>query len=139
MLFFSDGMRSVLTSAVTVLASGATSTISQTDLVPGANWIGTSILGGVLGWLLFRHLPEKDRQTEKLIQTKDAAVQAVVTAFCDERKSEREAFLAELHREREDCRSPSHRTRSPPLRRSALRFARPGPAGWRSMTLPASS
>lgn len=33
----------------------------------GAGWVGAGLLGAVLGWLLLKHLPEKDRQQKELI------------------------------------------------------------------------
>lgn len=40
----------------------------------GAGWVGTGLLGSVLAWLLFAHLPAKDRQVKELIDGRDALV-----------------------------------------------------------------
>ncbi len=39
-----------------------------------SGWAGAGLLSVVLGWLLFRHLPEKDRQVKELIDTHMAAL-----------------------------------------------------------------
>lgn len=56
-----------------IIAEGvAQSTI---DPISGsAGWIGSGILGGVLGWLLFVHLPAKDKQLVSLIDSRDSAI-----------------------------------------------------------------
>lgn len=42
---------------------------AEGELVPGsAGWVGAGMLGLVLGWLFFKHLPEKDRQMRDLIE-----------------------------------------------------------------------
>jgi hypothetical protein len=40
----------------------------------GAGWAGAGLLGLVLGWLLLKHLPEKDAQIERLIKRHDEAL-----------------------------------------------------------------
>jgi hypothetical protein len=46
------------------------------ETFPGAPaWVGTGLLGGVLGWLLFVHLPSKDKQISSLIADRDRAMQ----------------------------------------------------------------
>lgn len=47
----------------------------------GAGWIGAGLLGLVLAWLLLKHLPEKDRQVERLVQACDAEVRTIVDKF----------------------------------------------------------
>lgn len=37
----------------------------------GAGWVGAGLLSLVLGWLLFRHLPEKDRLILLIIDSRD--------------------------------------------------------------------
>jgi hypothetical protein len=45
------------------------------ETFPGAPaWVGTGLLGGVLGWLLFVHLPAKDKQISALIADRDKAI-----------------------------------------------------------------
>jgi hypothetical protein len=47
----------------------------------GAGWVGASLLGGVLSWLLFIHLPNKDKQIAGLIETRDALVKQLAADF----------------------------------------------------------
>jgi hypothetical protein len=48
---------------------------SVIETFPGAPaWVGTGLLGGVLGWLLFVHLPSKDKQIAGLIADRDRAM-----------------------------------------------------------------
>lgn len=44
---------------------------SLESLSGGAGWVGAGLLGGVLAWLLFFHLPAKDKQIEAMIRNKD--------------------------------------------------------------------
>lgn len=44
----------------------------------GGGWLGAGLLGLVLAWLLLRHLPSKDAQIERLVESRDAMVRAVV-------------------------------------------------------------
>lgn len=37
----------------------------------GAGWVGAGLLSLVLGWLLFRHLPEKDKLILNIIDSRD--------------------------------------------------------------------
>ncbi len=49
--------------------------IAQTDtLSGGGGWLGAGLLGLVLGWLLLKHLPEKDRQFKEFLDGKDSAI-----------------------------------------------------------------
>jgi len=50
-------------------------TLAQTpaeSLAGGAGWVGAGLLGGVLAWLMFVHLPSKDKQIKELIDGKDS-------------------------------------------------------------------
>jgi hypothetical protein len=58
----------------------------------GAGWAGAGLLGLVLGWLLLKHLPEKDKQLEKLIASQIEA-----------NKEERRDFKAALQLVVEHC------------------------------------
>jgi hypothetical protein len=46
-------------------------------IVGGAGWVGAGMLGSVLAWLLFIHLPAKDKQIEKLIDRQDTFVKNI--------------------------------------------------------------
>ncbi len=46
------------------------SMLAQTETmpgVPGSGWVGAGLLGAVLAWLMFKHLPDKDRQLKELV------------------------------------------------------------------------
>jgi hypothetical protein len=47
----------------------------------GAGWVGAGLLGGVLSWLLFLHLPAKDKQIAGLIDSRDAMVEKLTNSF----------------------------------------------------------
>lgn len=49
-----------------------------------AGWAGAGLLGLVLGWLLLKHLPEKDRQAKE----KDDAHAKTIQAIMDTHKAE---------------------------------------------------
>ncbi len=55
----------------------------------GSGWAGAGLLGLVLSWLLFIHLPRKDAQILELVKNKDAAVSEVVKSFREEAALER--------------------------------------------------
>jgi hypothetical protein len=55
---------------------------SVTDPISGgAGWAGAGLLSGVLGWLLFWHLPNKDKQITGLIESRDAAVKSLAADY----------------------------------------------------------
>ena len=70
--------------------------LAQTDaLSGGSGWAGASLLGAVLAWLLFKHLPAKDQQIfdmiesrQKALDAKDAAMDKTVKAVTDHCKEE---------------------------------------------------
>ncbi len=45
----------------------------------GAGWVGAGLLGSVLAWLLFVHLPAKDKQLKELLEGKDKQIEAILT------------------------------------------------------------
>jgi hypothetical protein len=53
--------------------------------VPASGWAAAGILTGVLGWLMFIHLPAKDKQIKELIAD-------FRSELADERKQFREAL-----------------------------------------------
>ena len=61
-------------------------------LTGGAGWVGASLLGLVLSWLLFKHLPEKDKQMASFVEKKDDMLKHVANSF-----SERIKGVAEQH------------------------------------------
>lgn len=56
-----------------------------------AGWTGTGLLGSVLAWLMFKHLPAKDQQVKELIETHLAAL-----------RDKDKAFVAEIHDQRNE-------------------------------------
>lgn len=40
----------------------------------GPQWVGTGLLGGVLGWLLFVYLPAKDKQLKEMTDNHNASL-----------------------------------------------------------------
>lgn len=54
----------------------------------GAGWVGAGLLGLVLAWLLFIHLPAKDKQLAGLIESKDKQLADLVDS--------RDSFVREL-------------------------------------------
>jgi PAS domain S-box-containing protein len=52
--------------------------VPAADPLSGSSgWAGAGILGLVLGWLLLKHLPDKDKLITDLVKTKDERVQAL--------------------------------------------------------------
>jgi hypothetical protein len=61
-----------------------------------SSWFGTSLLGGVLYWLLFHYLPSKDRQMAEILTAERTASAAEREAHADSRKESRAEFLQAL-------------------------------------------
>lgn len=55
----------------------------------GAGWVGAGLLGAVLAWLLFVHLPGKDKQVGDLVNLKDQQVTAMMKMQIEEREQDR--------------------------------------------------
>jgi uncharacterized protein YktB (UPF0637 family) len=55
--------------------------VAADPLSGGAGWVGTGLLGSVLGWLLFIHLPKKDQQVLDLINSRDKLVEKLTAEF----------------------------------------------------------
>ena len=43
-------------------------------LGPQAGWVGAGLLGGVLSWLMFIHIPAKDKQLKDMLAEKDQRI-----------------------------------------------------------------
>ncbi len=57
----------------------------------GAGWIGAGLLGLVLGWLLLKHLPDKDKQLKDLLDSRDKLMSEQLTLerqSCEKRHAE---------------------------------------------------
>lgn len=71
--------------------------LAQAEPLGGASgWTGAGLLGLVLAWLLFKHLPDKDRMTTALVDKHDAATAAIVEKHDLSTSGLTEAFRAEL-------------------------------------------
>lgn len=47
--------------------------VSAPDIISGsAGWVGTGLLGSVLAWLMFVHLPGKDKMIKEILELGDA-------------------------------------------------------------------
>ncbi len=68
----------ILTSAVAMASVFAQ---AADPISGGAGWVGAGLLGGVLGWLLFVHLPSKDKQLKELMESKDGMVRDLAKEF----------------------------------------------------------
>lgn len=77
-LLFGNWLMLNLAMVVWILVAQAMDPISG-----GAGWIGAGLLGLVLGWLLLKHLPDKDRRDER----KDELHRQHVTALMNDWKS----------------------------------------------------
>lgn len=76
--------------------------LAQADsLSGGGGWLGAGLLGLVLAWLLLVHLPAKDKQLDKMMDGKDAALTAQRDKFLLELKEERDAHEEEQKKARE--------------------------------------
>lgn len=71
----------------------------------GAGWVGAGLLGAVLAWLMFVHLPAKDKQFEKLTTSNQERCDAQDKAH-DVRVVAKDSFYAEmLRQQRSDYKS----------------------------------
>ena len=52
--------------------------LSTEALSGSSGWIGTGLLGAVLSWLLFVHLPSKDKQLTLLMDGKDRIAEVIL-------------------------------------------------------------
>lgn len=44
----------------------------------GAGWVGAGLLGAVLAWLLLKHLPDKDKQIQTMVEGKDLQIKTLM-------------------------------------------------------------
>ena len=76
----------------------AASTVSTDQAAGIAGWTGTGLLGSVLAWLMFKHLPAKDQQVKELIQTHLQELRDKDKAFVAELRDQRVEFRASLEK-----------------------------------------
>jgi hypothetical protein len=63
---------------------------AQTDPISGgAGWIGAGLLGAVLAWLMFVHLPGLQKQLKEFVAEKDCQIKELIKAAADERQLDR--------------------------------------------------
>lgn len=61
------------------MSNGLLLFVQNADALSGnGGWFGAGLLGLVLGWLLFRHLPAKDAQIERIIAQHSASLERVI-------------------------------------------------------------
>lgn len=75
----------------------------------GAGWVGAGMLGSVLAWLLFVHLPSKDKQIKEMIESRDSLVKeladthrkavADVVDHCRDELSKKDEYYSRHHTE----------------------------------------
>lgn len=88
-----------MTTTLCLLAQVAQVVPAADPISGGAGWVGAGLLGLVLGWLLFVHLPAKDKQLANLIESKDRQIADLVTSNnrqIGELVASRDAFVREL-------------------------------------------
>lgn len=74
----------VILAAIMLVAQMANDPLSG-----GAGWVGAGLLGCVLAWLMFWHLPAKDAQITVIIQTKDKQISDILAEQALDRANER--------------------------------------------------
>jgi hypothetical protein len=62
----------------------------------GAGWAGAGLLGLVLCWLLLKHLPDKDRQINNLVEAKDRQMTELRVAMEVRIDTQRRDFIEAL-------------------------------------------
>jgi hypothetical protein len=67
-----------------------------------AGWTGTTLLGGVLWWLLYNHLPAKDKQISDLVAVQNKVVSDLVTTTNDRQDKKDESHAKSLTDTRTD-------------------------------------
>jgi hypothetical protein len=77
--------------------------VAADPLSGGAGWVGTGLLGSVLGWLLFVHLPNKDKQILGLIESRDKLVEKLTADFRQSTKEQLVDFKESLERVTAHC------------------------------------
>lgn len=65
-------------------------------LGPGAGWASAGLLSSVLGWLLFVHLPAKDKLLREMIEAKDVLLAAQLAMFIEAQREGRRDFKEAL-------------------------------------------
>lgn len=69
---------------------------SSDPISGGAGWIGAGLLGLVLSWVFFWHLPAKDKQVKEIIEGCDAHNEKIAQSFRADLNAAREQFGSSL-------------------------------------------
>jgi hypothetical protein len=84
--------------------------IAEADaILSGSGWAGAGLLGLVLGWLLLKGLPDKDKQIKELIDT-----------FLTEVKDARKESVESIAKERQQRHEERNQTHADGLRMATL-------------------
>jgi hypothetical protein len=73
---------------------------TSVDALSGSGWVGAGLLGAVLSWLMFIHLPAKDKQLKEIIDGKDDLLKGIMKASGDHVRELQVTFtnaLVDLH------------------------------------------
>jgi hypothetical protein len=100
-------MTAAMPSEWMLLALGETDPISG-----GAGWVGAGLLGLVLGWLMLKHLPEKDSFIKALIDASNARYDLLLTKCDASLESQRKSFREALDLVVAHCKEEMELTRS---------------------------
>lgn len=90
-------------SSVVLLAQIAADPISG-----GAGWIGAGLLGAVLAWLMFVHLPGKDKLIRELQAESQAFVQRLMDRHDAAVRAQQEMFTSSLRGVTDPSADPGH-------------------------------
>jgi hypothetical protein len=85
----------IVTLAFTGFALAESVPTANALIPPESGWVGTTILGSVLYWLLWHHLPAKDKQ----LKEKDEQIERAITAHMVNESETRDAFIRALKEE----------------------------------------
>lgn len=71
----------IVGSTIAVSFSNALLASAPDPISGGSGWVGAGLLGMVLGWLLLKHLPDKDRQLREILESKYAHIKEVIDKY----------------------------------------------------------
>jgi len=77
--------------------------IAADPISGGAGWIGAGLLGAVLAWLMFVHLPGKDKLIRELQAESQAFVQRLMDRHDAAVKAQQEMFTSSLRGVTDHC------------------------------------
>lgn len=93
----------VLLAAWYSLGASALAVVASFDpLSGGAGWVGAGLLGGVLAWLLLKHLPDKDKQFNRLVKDCETEKKDIITNYNQTISEISKKFVDQFQTQRED-------------------------------------